>query len=164
MANWCSNYVHFTGSEENIKKVNELFAEMCEHNNKTQGGATPDFIETPVQGWFFDVLKPETDKDQHFNYYTKWSPNELDLIEIAKRFNLEFKCEFSECGNGIFGKSIYKGGVLTIHALEYDEYIKAVPVDEDNDEQGYIYEGEHYDSLDEALEDILQDKIKLAII
>ena len=159
MANWCTNYVFFTGSEENLKKVNELFATMCEHNYKTNTGAIPAFIEHPQQDWFFDIMKPETDQDEYFNYLTKWSSNELDLLDIAKHFDLEFECEYSETGCCIFGKSFYKNGILINYALNYDEYIQAVPVDEENEEKGYIYEGEHYECLDEALEDILNAKI-----
>ena len=164
MANWCTNYVFFTGSKENMKKVNKLFATMCEHNYTTNTGALPDFIEHPKQDWFFDIMKPETETDEYFNYYTKWSSNELDLIDIAKQFNLEFECEYSESGNCIFGKSTYKNGLLTNHALEYDEYIKAVPVDKESEDSGYLYKGEHYESLDEALNDILEDKINNLIL
>ena len=57
MPNWCSNYVSFEGSEENIRKVDEIFEKMIQRQSISSQGEKPDFQEEILEGYYFDIAK-----------------------------------------------------------------------------------------------------------
>lgn len=159
MPNWCSNYVTFSGTKEGLQQVKELFIKMADQCQLLNKGVQP--FDTPIQeDYFFDVYI-NVDSENNYSYNTKWFPNENDLIQIADKFGVDFEVEFSEMGNGVYGKSIYSNLRLITHTLSDLDLDK---VEFSEDDEHYIYNGEIFEVQEEALELILEEKIKLATI
>ena len=93
MPNWCSNYVSFEGSEENIRKVDEIFEKMIQSEGSE--GKKPDFQEEVLEGYYFDIAKQDSGL---YSYETRWGPNVLDLKLIGRHCNVSFIVEFEEPG------------------------------------------------------------------
>lgn len=153
MANWCYNTVEFTGEEIAVKKIMELFASMEQKENETKVGQLPDFI-TCDDGYFFSLCGYS---ENSLSYETKWSPNIGNVVEIAKKFDVNFIMTYEELGSNIFGKAIYTAG--------NDEVVDYYLTDEDfnrydwNDEEGYyLFDGVEYESSDDILMDIFKEK------
>ncbi len=106
MANWCNNYLTFSGAESDLKKVTELFKKMNDLEQETGEGQAPDFIKEVTDGYFFSIYQNSDDLGV-FQYETKWSPNTAEVVKIAEHFNLSFILEYEEFGNDVFGKSKY---------------------------------------------------------
>lgn len=152
MANWCYNRISFTGSEENLQKVIELFSQLREKEQKEQCGQKADF--NTKDEWFFSIYVEETD---YIAFESKWSPCIENITEIAKKFDLNYEYQFEECGNCVFGKAVYtsENEEPKIFNLEWSDF-DLFEFDEDNDY--YIYEGETYESDSEILETIFEKK------
>ena len=158
MANWAQNWVNFSGEETQIKKVNAMFKAMQEKEKETNCGQIPPFMEVPKQDWFFEICE---DDSEIISYATKWSPNVLDLIEIANHFNLNFEVRYEETANNIFGKAIFTAGnteakYYDLTGADFDEY----EYSEDNDI--YTYNGEEYECDSDILEIIFEKKFNIS--
>lgn len=154
MANWAQNWVTFSGEEVKLKEVKALFKAMEIKGEETNEGQIPPFVKEPKQDWFFDIYADETDI---VSYDTKYSPNILDLIEIANHFNLNFAVTYQESANQIFGKAIFTAGnpkaeIFDLESADFDKYEYL------EDEDIYLYKGEKWESYDEILEDIFKEK------
>jgi hypothetical protein len=158
MANWCTNWVIFSGEETQIKKANAMFKTMQEKEKETNEGQIPSFMAEPKEGFFFEIYE---DESEIISYSTKWSPNINDLIEIANHFKLGFEVLYEEIGNQIFGKAIFTAG--NSEAKKYDlasEDFEECQYDEDADI--YKYNGEEYESDSEILQTIFQKKFNFS--
>ena len=158
MANWAQNWVNFLGEETQIKKVNAMFKAMHEKEKETNEGQIPPFMKEPKQDWFFEIYE---DDSEVISYATKWSPNVLDLIEIANYFNLGFEVRYEESSNQIFGKAIFTAG--NTEAKFYDlksEDFDQFEYNEDNDI--YTYKGEEYECESDILDIIFEEKFNFS--
>ena len=155
MPNWCSNYVSFEGSEENIRKVDEIFEKMIQRQSISSQGEKPDFQEEILEGYYFDIAKQDSGI---YSYETKWGPNVLDLELIGRHCNVSFIVEFEELGNYVFGKAkfdVNQTDGLQIMELDHND-ISDISYDEEDDL--FIYKDQKSDSELEFLEQIFRDK------
>ena len=152
MANWCFNTVVFSGSENNEKKVIELFNQLHEQEIKEQCGQKPDFVQG--DNYFFNIV---INDETNIQFESRWTPIISELVEIAKEYDLNFECTYEECGNQIFGKAIYTSGNEEAEILDLtDEDHDLFNYDEEKDT--YIYNGEEYEGDFEILENIWEKK------
>lgn len=154
MANYCSNTVAFEGNTEAIEMVTKLFRLMAEKQQRENKGQIPDFV-TAEGGYFLDLYWNEGD-DGIFQYETRWAPNTEVVIQIAKYYKVNFMLDYEEMGNGVYGKTTLKDGILTDIYLE-DEDFETYQYDEEEDT--YHFEGEAYEGDWEILETLLERKI-----
>ena len=155
MPNWCSNYVSFEGSEENIRKVDEIFEKMIQRQSISSQGEKPDFQEEILEGYYFDIAKQDSGI---YSYETKWGPNVLDLELIGRHCNVSFIVEFEELGNYVFGKAkfdVNQTDGLRIMELDHND-ISDISYDEEDD--SFVYKDQKSDSELEFLEQIFKDK------
>lgn len=157
MANWCSNTVVFEGEPEAIEQIQQLFKSMAEKQQEDNCGQLPDFVEDSNGGYFFDIYQDD-DVTGIFQYETKWSPNIEVVQAIAEHYGVEFKQEYEEMGNGIYGKATYSEGILDDTALT-DEDLEQYQYDEETER--YHFESEEYESDSEILETLLTRKLAL---
>ena len=158
MANYAYNWVNFSGEETQIKKVNAMFKAMQEKQKDTNEAQLPPFMTAPKEGYFFEIQENETDC---ISYTTRWSPNVLDLIEIANHFNLNFEVRYEESGNQIFGMAIFTAG--NSEAEKYELEDSDYDLFSFDEETGmYTYEGEEWESDSEILESIFEKKFNFS--
>ena len=159
MANWCSNTVAFEGNETALEQIKLEFRKMMTKEEKENCGQLPEFISENNRGYFFDIVWEEI--DSIFNYQTKWSPNTETLMQIAKRFKVDFIHDFEEMGNLIYGRTIFSDNELTDIYLEDEDFEK---YQYDEETEIYHFEEKTYDNDYEILEILLERKIKTTII
>ena len=153
MPNWCSNYVSFEGSEENIRKVDEIFEKMIQSNSPE--GKKPDFQEEVLEGYYFDISKQDSGL---YSYETRWGPNILDLELIGRHCGVSFISEFEELGNWVFGKAkfdVNQTDGLRIMELDHND-TSDILFDEEDD--SFVYKDQKSESDREILEQIFRDK------
>jgi hypothetical protein len=157
MANWCNNYVVFSGSAENLNKLNADL-ELAIANAKE--GFTLECVGTPNDGYMFDAILSDWERPQDLvlSFESKWSPIVDSLVEIAKHYSVAFECDYEECGNLVFGQAVYSDGALQNNCLSPSDFDLCVSLNEDD--SLYAYNGEQYECMTECLEAILKDKIK----
>lgn len=162
MPNWCYNYVSFSGKEEDLIKLQEVFSEMIKQEGITNEGQLPEFAKISEQlglnRWFFQL---NDNGDFGFTYETRWAPNTLNLVAIADLFNLEFESEYEEGGCLIYGKAFYKNKILEELDLDRSDLLQISGLE--NTEDGndyYLYQGEKYESSNEVKEIIWNKKFK----
>ena len=115
MANNCYNWVHFTGSEESIKKLHDKFNDYKNFNYFTDWGnhvldITNDTNEKTfdwcykygTKWWDFDIERPDIDELIVIGD-TAWSPPEQLMEEICKHYDIQCRIEFEEGGNDFGG-------------------------------------------------------------
>lgn len=156
MANWCANQLSFTGSEVSVKQVLDLFLAMKLKEEQTNEGQVPELISVVQDGYFFNLYLDEP--PEQIYYETKWSPNILDVLTIGEHYKVDFELSYQECGNCIFGKTIYQNGELKEYDLTFED-IAQVEYDPDNDV--YKLRGEILECEDAGLEIIFQEKFNL---
>lgn len=150
MANWCSNYVQLIGTKEAINKVQQLFSEMAEKQEKEGCGQLPDFI-TEKKDYFFDIRV----EDDSLYFETRWCPNVDNMLLVAKQYNIDFSHSYEETGCLIFGEVEYINGILKTYNLESEDF-DLFEYDEEKD--GWIFENEFYESDYEIKEILLERK------
>lgn len=155
MANWCSNWVVFEGSEKAIEKVQRLFRSMNEEEAKTDNGQLPDFVTNTNTGFFFNICWSNGDKGI-FQYETKWNPNTEVLQRIAEYYKVKFVQDYEEMDNLVYGRATFFDKVLTDIHLGSEDF-ESYRYDEENDT--YHFQGKYYDSDCEILEILLERKI-----
>ena len=153
MPNWCYNFVTATGSADDIK----AFKELVEHEREIGEslgsgiglGLTDDEIE---DGFFFSIeLSEETDNSINFYYETLWAPNMLDLAKVCKNFGLEAECYYDEGGMQIHGSAkIDAQGNIDDDQVP-QEFLELIDYDEDT--CYYTYEGQEYESWEDAIQE-----------
>ncbi|OYD43649.1 DUF1281 family ferredoxin-like fold protein [Sphingobacterium cellulitidis] len=149
MANWCYNVVQFSGDEQKIKEIDALFNEMSEREKQAREGQLPSFVEADT-GYLFDIYV----QDGYISYETKWAPNTDVLVQIADHFQTGFIHEYQEPGMCIFGEATYQDKELVDISLDDND----LELFHYEDDIGYVYEGQTYESDVEIMELLLEKK------
>jgi len=156
MANWCRNFLTFSGNQEQIEKVVSLFKDMHEKELATEHGQLPSFVsEKTHPAWIFEI-EVDDDSDGHLSFSTKYCPNVAVMVLIAETFNVSFEHEYEELGCLVYGKSEYDNGVLFTVDLEREDFDQ-FSYDEEKDR--YLFRSKEYESDTEILETLLEEKI-----
>jgi len=156
MANWAQNWVNFSGEETQIKKVNAMFKAMHEKEIETNEGQLPPFMTEPKEDYFFEIYE---DDSETISYATKYTPNILDLVEIANHFDLNFKVSYEESGCNLFGKAIFTAGNSEAKCYDLDDSDFDL-FHYDDEADMYVYEGETYECESDILETLFEKKFK----
>lgn len=156
MPNWCINNLYLTQENPALLKA---FADL---EDATEGTQIPGI---GMERYFFDV----TVEDGNIRFDTRWCPYVDDMQKIALFFKTDFECEYEERGDEIFGKMIYKDGIFTNYCLEQDEIELIYERDNGKDDEEdfkddytTILDGEEYEHYLDAIEVLIERKIKKA--
>jgi hypothetical protein len=133
MANWCNNYVYFTG--ENTEEVLKEFERMS-----TSDIGTSFKDRKPKEHYFFDV---QVDGENIY-FCTRWYPAIIDILDVAKEYNLGFHLEYEESGMLLYGQVKYEDGILSERSLEPDDFVDSEQTDCYFDELERILELKEY--------------------
>ncbi len=152
MANWCSNYVEYKGEEANISSLLEELRELEEENRRTGLGVRPS--EEGALKYMFELYV----EDEYFSFESKWSPANDSLQFLAKKYQVTIVNRYSELGCMVFGQWTGDGETEKDVWLTDEEWDLVVPGDEDA--SYFIYNGKEYEYEEEALNLILQEKLK----
>lgn len=156
MANWCSNYVSFSGSEDNVKRFIEEVKALEALSKEKQEGVRPD----DSGRYMFDLHTYDLEEG-YFAFDSKWAPALDSLETLGRKHGVNITCEYEELGCQIFGRWEYdaENDCQSDIALT-DEEIDSV--EEDGNDGTCFFEGEIYTCKSEVLEIILERKIKTA--
>jgi len=151
MANWCDNYVRFTGDRETFTAVRELFLQL-EKDNEKPSCDLPKFI-TAENRVIIDIsVQPD------FIYYrTRWQPNLQALQQIADHFGAGFTNRYCEPATCLWGEARYTNG--------HGENIRLEPQDlrrcSYNCERAcYYYKDKSYQDDEDLFNEMLDDKLQ----
>ena len=157
MANWCVNWVTVEGKEANISSLMDEVNALSVQANVEDRGVRPSEIGD-LRYMFFIYINDE----DSFSFESKWSPSNDSLQFLAKKYQVTIVNRYSEPGCMVFGQWTSDGETEEDVWLTDEEWELAVSGDED--ESFYIYERKEYEVQEEALEEILNKKIKERII
>ena len=134
MANWCSNYVTFSGSEDNVKNFTEEIKSLEVLSNNLGQGVRP--VE---DGEFMFDLYTWDLANGNFTFESKWVPALKSLEYLGRTHTVNIECEFEELGCAIFGRWSYdvESDSCTIIELTEDEICS---VDEDENDGTCLFE------------------------
>jgi hypothetical protein len=152
MANWCFNTVRFTGEENRLTEIKELFQGMAARSIAEEKGQLPPFI-TSEEGYFFEV----DFSGDYLCYQTRWTPNLELMHKVGKYFGVDYTHDYDESSNGIYGQANYRNGHwrdIYLGDAEFEQYHYL------DDTELYYFEGDTYDTDGEILETLLERKIK----
>ena len=152
MANWCSNHVEYKGEEANISSLLKELRELEKENEKTGSGVRPS--EEGNLRYMFDLQVA----NEYFLFESKWIPANDSLKFLAKKYRVTLENSYYEPGMMIYGKWTSDGETEEDVWLADEEWDLVVPGDEDG--SFYIYKGQEYEVQEDALEEILDNKIK----
>ena len=153
MANWCSNWVTVEGEEANVSSLMEEVYALSVKASVEDRGVRPSEIDNLPYMFYIHI-----DNDDLFGFESKWSPANGSLQFLAKKHQVTITNRYLETGNMVFGQWSGNGETKENVWLTDKEWDLIVPGDED--ESFYIYEGEEYEVLEEALEEILEKKLQ----
>lgn len=149
MANWCDNYVVFSG--DNVDKVDELFTRLSEEQATNGLGMRPDWDECEKHDALYMFYIDKQDPGVcHFQ--TKWSPALNTMFLIGRRFKIAFELEWEECGMGLYGKMIFDPSMPDVVMIADASGTNF----QYNDKKGmYVYNGDEYESMYDFIEDVV---------
>lgn len=150
MPNWCMNFVEFVGEPASVEQIKDLFDVLAKKESEERCGQQPDFVTDP-QNYFFEIRWD----DGYLYYETKWAPNIQDVKLIADHFQVGFIYQYEESGMEIYGEAVYLNGTLTEVDLDQDDFAL---IEEKEGYDGYLFNGEFFDSQQDILELLLQRK------
>jgi hypothetical protein len=153
MANWCFNTVTFTGEPDMLTKLTEYFYEMARQNEHPRTGRLPYFA-TIRRGWMYNFGW----SGKFYFYATKSTPNTAVLIEIADRYRLDFRHEYEEMVNRIYGIATYENGELQLTEVDPEDFDEFRYNENTNT---YEFENQHFDNCDEILQILLERKLNI---
>jgi hypothetical protein len=154
MANMCSNQLFFSGNEDALIEVKGLFMEMMNKEIETNEGQKPIFLDKDSR-YFFDIVAEED--NEQISFESRWSPNVDEVLQIAKKHNIDFELSYQEISNGVYGKAIFQKGELTTYDLE-----DTSEVDYNEDSDTYTFREMVSDSQDELLEILFERTFGIA--
>lgn len=153
MANWCSNWVTVKGKEANVSSLMEEVNALSVKAEEEGKGVRPSEIGDLPYMFFIYMYDDNT-----FSFESKWSPSNDSLKFLAKKHKVTITNQYTELGCMVFGQW-YSNGISEVDVwLTNEELDSVVPGDEDG--SFYIYDGEEYEIQEDALEKILDKKIK----
>ncbi|RWY47381.1 DUF1281 family ferredoxin-like fold protein [Mucilaginibacter gilvus] len=150
MANWCSNSVEFIGEHSQFEQLTSLFQAMAKKEKKEERGQLPTFVKEE-RGHLFCIRW----EDGILNYETKWAPNTNIIVQIADKFGVGFKLNYTEPGMEIFGESTYTDGCLEDICLDNDDTSR---YEYNEDDSTYRFENQNYECSEEIQEILLERK------
>ena len=153
MANMCSNYVTFSGSEDNVKKFIEEVKALAALSKETNEGVRPG-----DNGRYMFDLQIYDLEEGYFSFDSKWAPALYSLETLGRKHSVDIVCDYEELGCMIFGRWEYDAETncqsdITLTEEEIDS------VEEDDENGTCFFEGEKYACRNEVLELILERKI-----
>jgi hypothetical protein len=156
MANMCVNFITITGDD--LTKVKELLSEA----EQAREGWLPEEIlnQENIGRYLFDVSIHE-EGDDYINVYceTKWSPPTEELEAIGKLFKVNVTNLYEELGEPLYGTSTFSIETMETTDVFLDkEELGRVTIDEETGE--YMLGGEPCESILEAYDEMLQEKIE----
>lgn len=165
MAHMCINLVSFKLGSKDQKSFLKEIKMMCKLSESLNEGVLPGDYKEGIDGagdyLFFEVPSDRMidydDKTGSFQVSSKYSPP-IDVLHfIAKKYNISMECHYEELGSYEYGVWKYD------HLLKNTEEI-CLTEDEINLVKefsiGYELNGEYYDSRYDALDLLLDAKIK----
>lgn len=155
MANMCVNFITITGDD--LTKIREQL-KLASESNKSW---LPEALEgRDSMRWLFDIYIVNDYEDSlEIQCETKWAPPTEELEAIGKLFSVNI-ANFYQEGNALYGFSKFRVETMeTTDTWLDEEELDRVVCDEETGM--YLFDGEFCESMDEAYEQILQDKLKL---
>lgn len=153
MANWCVNWVTIEGEEVNISSLMDKVNTLSVKADVEGVGVRPS-DEGNLQYMFFIYIND----DDSFSFESKWSPSNDSLQFLAKKHQVTIVNRYSELGCMVFGQWTGDGETEEDVYLTDEEWDLVVPGDEDG--SFYIYKGQEYEVQEDALEEILDKKLR----
>jgi hypothetical protein len=150
MANWCSNSVVFTGDDDKVKAIYNLFADMEAKQTQTGHYQLPEFAKDE-KGVMVDIVLHKNG----LSFETRWVPNLKLLIEIADFYQAGFVSKFEEMMMGIMGEARYDAGTLTMVSLDEADFRQ---IRYDAVKQGYPCNDQVFEYEGDLLDYILEQK------
>lgn len=150
MANYCSNSVSFTGSEENVNATKSMFHELEEKQRQDQTFYLPEYVSAE-RSYMLGICVTE----DNIIFETMWVPNIEALQQIADYHKVGFVVEYGECGHMASGRVTYENGKLTEVYLDPDDFISP---EYNEEEKTFTYEDEIYAREEKILELLLKEK------
>lgn len=153
MANWCYNNLTIEGDPEKVAAAVKELNEMIARQKADLGGrgVLPLKLPNDFEGWFFYL---ESEDDEVFRYETKWSPNLKVLVKFGAHHGVDFRHNYDESGNWLWGESKMENGVFLHRQVPMEDYGEVELIDEE--ENIWDYKGERFESEWEAYETILE--------
>jgi hypothetical protein len=131
MANWCWNYITFSGEEKNIENLKKLIDKTVEQEEKTGSGQLLFGLEGELDGYMFSLNNNE---DGTITFESRWSPIPQDMVRIAQLFDLTFTYEYEESGNALYGCYTYDSQGYLNNQYLFDSEVNTCRIkDEDDD-------------------------------
>jgi hypothetical protein len=160
MANWCSNFVTFTGRSGNIEKlysdIERLKQEQIEHGN---GVSLLSHGNTNRYMFALDIQSHDKN-ELIINFETKWYISIEDFKVICDKYKVNISCDYEEPGMGIYGNYQYLYGGLLDKVNEVPDDVMQSVV-EDDDDGTVTYNMKTYGCMTEFVEEYLsKNKIK----
>lgn len=111
MANMCSNYVVFTGAEDNISRLKTAIEAAVKRETETGKGQLISGSQVK-DGFFFDLYLKESEKNMiHIMYETRWAPNTPDVADVCMEFDVIATLDYYEPSDSLFGSVfIFRNG------------------------------------------------------
>lgn len=153
MANWCSNWVTVEGKEANVNSLMEEVNALSVKADVEDRGVRPSEIGG-LHYMFFIYIN----NDDSFSFESKWMPSNDSLQFLAKKHQVTITNRYTELGCMVFGQWTGDGEIEEDVWLTDEEWDLVVPGDED--ESFYIYKGQEYEVQEDALDEILDNKIE----
>ena len=170
MANYCSNWVSFSGKKEDLQKLHDALR-YAESLNPDNGGLI--WYETFYAALGLDVPSEQTDVYDEFGSKwldiqqldlggislqllgnSAWSPVVPFVHKLCKKFNLTASGEYEECGNDFGGfYEINEYGTLRDDMYNYISYRYL-----SEGLEGLISELTFYDNIEEKIERLNEAK------
>jgi len=135
--NDCLNIITFEGDKTKIEEALDFITDSNRHNTDNIGK------ELIVTKYGYSVS-------------TDWEPNITGVKRIADKFDLNFRLQYDEPGNQLFGEVIYEDGELTIIELDDDDFSK---VSFDEESGLYTYGSQIGCDMSEFFVDLLFAKV-----
>jgi len=135
--NDCLNIITFEGDKTKIEEALDFITDSNRHNTDNIG-------------------KELTLTKYGYSVSTDWEPNITGVKRIADKFDLNFRLQYDEPGNQLFGEVIYEDGELTIIELDDDDFSK---VSFDEESGLYTYGSQIGCDMSEFFVDLLFAKV-----
>lgn len=150
MANWCNNYVYFSGDPARVEDVRALFREIQGKQDRDEKLWLPFFV-TNKNGYMIDIDA----HDEEIYYRSRWVPNIDVLVQIANHYAVDFLDSYDELQTGVFGEANYDRGVLSNISLDGND-LKASHYDEET--RLFIYKGQSYEDERPIFAQLIEQK------
>ncbi len=154
MANICSNYLSFSGEEENVNNFKEYLKVIVELHDAV--------IQLENYKAMLSIDLSHIDNNQ-IDFESRWSSPIDTMKHLAQGYHLDMECEYSELGCGLFGKWIYYHKTNEEIDIQLDDNdmnsVKEVFINDGFDCM-YRFDGEDYEMIEEPYDILLNRMYK----